>query len=258
MVAYEYMGLALVVLLILYTSLRIIREYERAVIFRLGKFAGIKGPGIFFIIPLVDQVVKVDLRVVTVNVPAQEVITSDNVTVRVDAVVYYRITDPDKAIINVEDYQSATSLLSQTTLRTILGQFELDDLLQRREELNLKIAEELDAATENWGIKVSSVTIKDVILPESMLRAIAKQAEAERERRSRIILSDAELMASKKMREAAEEYEKTPIALKLRELQTLAEISREKNLIVISPSTGFSDMGAIIGMIKGMEKKEER
>lgn len=258
MVAYEYVGLAFVVLLILYTSLRIVKEYERAVIFRLGKFAGIKGPGIFFIIPLVDQVVKVDLRVVTVNVPTQEVITSDNVTVRVDAVVYYRITDPDKAIINVEDYQTATSLLSQTTLRTILGQFELDDLLRRREDLNLKIAEDLDAATENWGIKVSSVTIKDVVLPESMLRAIAKQAEAERERRSRIILSDAELMASKKMREAAEEYEKVPIALKLRELQTLAEISREKNLIVISPSTGFSDMGTIIGMIKGMEKKEER
>jgi len=258
MAAYEYIGLAFILLLILYSSLKVFREYERSVIFRLGKFSGIKGPGVFFIIPIVDQMVKVDLRVVTVNVPAQEVITKDNVTVRVDAVVYYRVTNPDRAIIQVEHYQTATSLLSQTTLRNILGQFELDDLLQRREVLNIKITDELDAATESWGIKVSSVTLKDVVLPDTMLRAIAKQAEAERERRARIILADAEFEASKKMREAAEEYEKVPMALKLRELQTLVEISREKNLIVVTPSTGFSDVGTTVGLIKGVEKKEEK
>ena len=230
----------LVVVIILSQAIRIVREYERVVIFRLGRFSGVKGPGIFFIIPYIDRVRQLDLRVVTIDVAKQVVITKDNVSVNVDAVIYYRVVDPGRAVIQVENYKMATSLLAQTTLRDVLGQIELDDLLSKRDELNKKLQEILDQHTDPWGIKVVAVTLRDVSLPESMMRAIAKQAEAEREKRSRIILADGEFQASKLMTEAAKLYGEAPVAIKLRELQTLAEIAREKNLIIVTPSGDVS------------------
>ena len=251
-----YVGI-FVIVLIFYSSIKIIREYERAVIFRLGRLLGVKGPGIFFLIPLIDSMIKVDLRTTVIDVSKQRLITKDNITVDVDAVLYYRVSDPQKAIVQVEDYEDATRLLAQTTLRDILGQVDLDYLLSQRDELNKRIQKILDMATDPWGIKVIGVTIKDASLPEEMMRAIAKQAEAERERRSRVIMAMGEMEASKKMTEAASLYQKVPIALRLRELQTLTEIAREKNLIVV-PSGSF---GAIAGFTKAVqmsEKKEER
>ena len=251
-----YIGI-LTVLIIIYASIKIIREYERAVIFRLGRLLGVKGPGIFFLIPLVDSMIKVDLRTTVIDVSKQRLITKDNITVDVDAVLYYRVSDPQKAIVQVEDYEDATRLLAQTTLRDILGQVDLDYLLSQRDELNKRIQKILDMATDPWGIKVTGVTIKDASLPEEMMRAIAKQAEAERERRSRIIIAGGELEASKKMTEAASLYQKVPMAMKLRELQTLTEIAREKNLIVV-PSGSF---GAVAGMVKAVQmsdRKEEK
>lgn len=250
-----YIGI-LTVLLIIYSSVKIIREYERAVVFRLGRLLGVKGPGIFFLIPLVDTMIKTDLRTAVIDVSKQRVITKDNVTVDVDAVVYYRVSDPQKAIVQVEDYQDATRLLAQTTLRDILGQVDLDYLLSQRDDLNKKIQKILDTATDPWGIKVSGVTIKDASLPEDMMRAIAKQAEAERERRSRVIMAMGEMEASKKMTEAASLYHKVPIALRLRELQTLSEIAREKNLIVV-PSGGIGTMAGIAKAVQMPAKKEE-
>ncbi|MEM4347900.1 MAG: slipin family protein [Candidatus Altiarchaeota archaeon] len=238
----------LVLFFIFFSAVRIVKEYERGVIFRLGRLVGAKGPGVFFIIPIIDKMVLVDLRTVVLDVEKQNVITKDNVSVGVDAVVYYRVSNPNDAVVKVENYSLATMLLAQTTLRDVLGQVELDDLLSKREELNKKLQEILDLGTDPWGVKVSSVTIKDVALPESMLRAIAKQAEAERERRARIIIADGEFQAAKKMQEAAKLYEETPIAIKLREFQTLTEIAREKNLIVV-PS---SDSGLIAGLAKGI------
>jgi regulator of protease activity HflC (stomatin/prohibitin superfamily) len=226
----------LVVVIILSQSIKIIREYERVVIFRLGRFSGVKGPGIFFIIPIIDRAMKLDLRVFTIDVAKQVVITRDNVSVEVDAVIYYRVVDPARAIIQVNNYNLATSLLAQTTLRDVLGQIELDDLLAKREELNKKLQEILDRHTDPWGIKVTAVTLRDVALPENLRRAIAKQAESEREKRSRIILADGEFQASKTMADAARLYEEVPAALKLRELQTLVDIAREKTLIVVTPS----------------------
>ncbi len=242
-----------VVLVILSQAVKIVREYERVVILRLGRFSGVKGPGLFLIVPIVDQVILLDMRVVTIDVQKQVVITKDNVTVDVDAVMYYRVVDPARAIIQVENFRMATSLLAQTTLRDVLGQIELDDLLANREELNIKLQDILDKHTDPWGIKVTAVTLRDVNLPESMLRAIAKQAEAEREKRSRVILADGELQASIKMVEAAKLYGEAPVAIKLRELQTLAEIAREKNLIVVTPIG--SDVGNIAGLTQAFEKK---
>jgi len=220
-------------LMLLSSAIKIMAEYQRIVIFRLGRLLGIKGPGLVFIVPIIDRVIKLDLRTRVIDVPKQRVITKDNVTVDVDAVVYYRITDPQKAVVEVERYEVASSLLAQTTLRDILGQRTLDELLSKRDELNKSLQTIIDQGTDPWGIKVSAVTIRDVALPDEMMRAIAKQAEAEREKRSRIIIADGEFQASKKMTEAAKLYEKTPTALRLRELQTLAEIAREKNLIIV-------------------------
>ncbi|MHC1631816.1 MAG: slipin family protein [Methanotrichaceae archaeon] len=246
----------LVVILILSQAIRIPREYERLVIFRLGRFSGIKGPGITLIIPIIDKALTLDLRVVTIDVQKQAVITKDNVTVDVDAVLYYRVVDPGRAVIQVENFKMATSLLAQTTLRDVLGQIELDDLLSKREELNIKLQEILDKQTDPWGIKVTGVTLRDVSLPDSMLRAIAKQAEAEREKRSRIILAEGEFKASKRMADAAELYGGTQMAIKLRELQTLADISREKNLIVITSGSEIGEtVGTVAGMTKAFEKK---
>lgn len=242
---------AIVVVIILANAIKIVREYERVVIFRLGRVLGRpKGPGIFFIIPMIDQMVRVDLRTMVIDVTKQRVITKDNVTVDVDAVVYYRVFDPLKAVVQVQQYVYATTLLSQTTLRDILGQVELDDLLSKREELNKRIQTVLDVGTDAWGMKVTAVTIRDVALPETMLRAIAKQAEAEREKRSRIIMAEGELTASEKMREAAEQYERAPVSLRLRELQTLTEIAREKNLIIVPGGA----IGTMAGIAKAVQK----
>ncbi|TGC07398.1 hypothetical protein CUN85_11375 [Methanolobus halotolerans] len=236
---------AVFVFIILSKAIQIVNEYERVVIFRLGRLSGVKGPGLFFIIPIVDTVVKVGLRVVTIDVPKQVVITKDNVTVAVDAVIYYKVIDPSRAVNEVENYRYATSSLSQTTLRDVIGQIELDDVLSKREEINLQIQELLDTYTDPWGIKVTNVTMRDVNIDETMLRAIAKQAEAEREKRARIILAEGEFNAAEKMKDAAKLYEQVPVTIKLRELQTLAEISREGNMIVVSGSTNMGDIAAM-------------
>jgi len=244
----------LIAFIILSQAIKIVREYERVVIFRLGRFSGVKGPGIFFIIPIIDRVMLLDLRVFTIDVAKQVVITKDNVSVEVDAVIYYRVVDPSRAIIQVENYKLATSLLAQTTLRDVLGQIELDDLLSKRDELNKKLQTILDQHTDPWGIKVTAVTLRDVSLPESMRRAIAKQAESEREKRSRIILADGEFQASKTMTDAARLYEEVPSALKLRELQTLVDIAREKTLIVVTPS-GDAATGSMVGLTSALNRE---
>lgn len=243
-----------IALIILSQAIKIVREYERVVIFRLGRFSGVKGPGIFFIIPIIDRVILLDLRVFTIDVAKQVVITKDNVSVEVDAVIYYRVVDPSSAVIQVENYRLATSLLAQTTLRDVLGQIDLDDLLSKRDELNKKLQAILDQHTDPWGIKVTAVTLRDVSLPESMRRAIAKQAESEREKRSRIILADGEFQASKTMTDAARLYEDVPAALKLRELQTLVDIAREKTLIVVTPS-GDLATGSTAGLTAALNRE---
>jgi regulator of protease activity HflC (stomatin/prohibitin superfamily) len=255
-VMWEYILIVIVIflLLIISSSIKIMAEYQRIVVFRLGRLLGIKGPGLVFIIPIIDSIIKLDLRTRVIDVPKQRVITEDNVTVDVDAVVYFRVTDPQKSVVEVQRYDVATSLLAQTTLRDVLGQKTLDELLSKREELNKSLQTIIDQGTDPWGIKVSNVTIRDVALPEEMLRAIAKQAEAEREKRSRIIIAEGELQASEKMSDAAKNYQKTPAALRLRELQTLAEIAREKNLIVVPGA----EMGQIAGIAKAVYKKSEK
>lgn len=237
--------IAVIVVLILSKAIKIVNEYERVVIFRLGRLSGVKGPGLFLIIPIIDTVVKIDLRVVTIDVPKQAVITKDNVTVSVDAVVYYQVIEPAKAVNEVENYKYATSTLSQTTLRDVIGQIELDDVLSKRDQINLKIQELLDISTDPWGIKVTGVTLRDVSIDDTMLRAIAKQAEAEREKRARIILADGEFIAAEKMKDAAKLYEEVPVTIKLRELQTLAEIAREKNMIVVTSTTETGEIAAL-------------
>jgi len=222
-------------LFILANAVRILKEYERGVIFRLGRLIGEKGPGLILLIPLVDKMVRVDLRVVTMDVPPQDVITRDNVTVKVNAVVYFRVMDANKAIVNVENYVFATSQISQTTLRSVLGQVELDDLLSNREQINHKLQKIIDDQTEPWGIKVSVVEVKNVDLPVEMQRAIARQAEAERERRAKIIHAEGEAQAAGKLSEAAAVINQTPGALQLRYLQTLTEIAVEKNSTIIFP-----------------------
>jgi regulator of protease activity HflC (stomatin/prohibitin superfamily) len=224
--------LAIVVLFLL-NAIKIVREYERVVVFRLGRLQGAKGPGLFFIIPIVDQVVKVDLRTVTFDVPPQEVITRDNVTVNVNAIVFFRVVSPEAAITQVEDYLQATSQIAQTTLRSVLGQVELDELLAEREKLNKQLQMIIDEQTDPWGIKVKAVEIKDVRIPQEMQRAIARQAEAERERRSKVINAEGELQAAAKLREAAEILTQNPASLQLRYLQTLIDISSERNTSTI-------------------------
>jgi regulator of protease activity HflC (stomatin/prohibitin superfamily) len=245
----------IVVILILSQSIKMVNEYERVVIFRLGRLSGVKGPGIFLIIPFIDKATKIDLRVIAIDVPKQAVITKDNVTVEVDAVVYYKVVEPGAAITQVENYMFATSTLSQTTLRDVLGQMELDELLSERENINKQIQELLDAYTDPWGIKVTGVTIRDVSLPETMKRAIAKQAEAEREKRARIILAEGEFQAGQRMKDAATLYQGLPIAIKLRELQTLAEIAREKNLIVVTQSQTV-ETGNIAALSQAISEKK--
>jgi regulator of protease activity HflC (stomatin/prohibitin superfamily) len=215
--------------------IKILREYERGVIFRLGRLIQVKGPGLIILIPLLDKLVKVDLRTVTFDVPAQDIITKDNISVKVNAVVYFRVVDPAKAITDVEDFHYATSQISQTTLRSVLGQSSLDELLAKRDELNAQLQKIIDEQTEPWGIKVSAVEVKNVDLPQEMLRAIAKQAEAERERRAKIIHAEGEFQASQKLTEAAAIIGTQPTALQLRFLQTLTEVATDKNSTVIFP-----------------------
>jgi regulator of protease activity HflC (stomatin/prohibitin superfamily) len=223
------------VVIVLASAIRILREYERAVIFRLGRLIASKGPGIIFLIPVVDRMVRVSLRTVVMDVPEQDVITKDNVSLKVNAVVYFRVVQAEKAIVEVENFLFATSQLSQTTLRSVLGQSQLDELLAERERINQKLQMIIDNQTEPWGIKVSNVEVKHVDLPVEMKRAMAKQAEAERERRAKVIHADGEFQASKRLKDAAEVIATEPIALQLRFLQTLTEIASEKNSTTIFP-----------------------
>ncbi|MCB9098417.1 MAG: slipin family protein [Anaerolineales bacterium] len=227
--------LGVFVLFLLFSAVKVVQEYERGVIFRLGRFVGAKGPGIFFIVPFIDRMMKVDLRTVTLDVPSQEAITLDNVTLKVNAVVYFRVMDPGKSIIQVEDYRRATWQIAQTTLRNVIGQSELDDLLANREKVNEEIRQIIDDQTEPWGIKVSIVEVKDVELPQAMQRAMARQAEAEREKRAKIIHASGEFEASKQLAEAAEIIAGEPATLQLRYLQTLTEVAAEKNSTIIFP-----------------------
>ncbi|MBD3299661.1 MAG: slipin family protein [candidate division Zixibacteria bacterium] len=227
--------IVVVVLFILANAIRILKEYERGVIFRLGRLIGAKGPGLILLIPIVDKMQRVDLRTVTFDVPPQDVITRDNVTIKVNAVVYFRVLDANKAIVNVENYLMATSQIAQTTLRSILGQFDLDDLLANREHINQKLQQIIDDQTEPWGIKVSVVEVKNVDLPAEMQRAIARQAEAERERRAKIIHAEGEFQAAEQLGAAADIIARNPATLQLRYLQTLTEIAAEHNSTTIFP-----------------------
>ena len=232
------LGLAFVagfLIVIFVAAVKVVQEYERGVIFRLGRLQGPKGPGIFFIIPLVDRMVKVDLRVITLDIPTQEAITRDNVTVRVNAVAYFRVVDPSDAIVQVEDYYKATWQIAQTSLRSVLGQSNLDEVLIHRDEINKKLQQIIDEQTEPWGIKVSIVEVKDVQLPDTMKRAMARQAEAEREKRAKFIHAEGEFNAAQQLQDAARVMSKEPAALQLRYLQTLTEISVEKNSTIIFP-----------------------
>jgi regulator of protease activity HflC (stomatin/prohibitin superfamily) len=234
------MGIAYIVailigLFILFNAIRVLREYERAVIFRLGRLIKAKGPGLILLIPIVDRMVKVSLRVYVMDVPPQDVITKDNVSIKVNAVVYFRVMDPSKAVTEVEDYMYATSQLAQTTLRSVLGQAELDELLASRDKINSTLQQIIDKQTDPWGIKVSNVEVKHVDLPDEMQRAMAQQAEAERERRAKVIKALGELQASEKLSQAAEVLSKFPMALQLRYLQTLTEVAAENNSTTLFP-----------------------
>lgn len=222
-------------IIFLFNFVHVLREYERAVIFTLGRFSGVKGPGLIFIVPIIQQMVRVDLRTIVMGVPPQDVISRDNVSVRVSAVVYFRVLEPDKAVIQVENYEKAVDQFSQTTLRSVLGQHELDEMLAERTKLNAHIQQILDEHTNAWGIKVSMVEIKQIDINENMVRAIAKQAEAERERRAKIIHADGEFQASQKLLDAAKVISQQPEALQLRYLQTLANIGEEKNTTIVFP-----------------------
>ena len=228
-------GAFILVIVLVFWSVRVLREYQRAVVFQLGRFAGVKGPGLFFLIPAIQQMVRVDLRTVVLDVPPQDVITRDNVSVKVNAVVYFRVVDPARAVIQVEDFLAATSQLGQTTLRAVLGRHELDTLLAEREKLNVDIQQALDTQTDAWGIKVSIVEIKRVDLNESMVRAIARQAEAERERRAKVIHAEGELQASEKLLQAAETLSRRAEAMQLRYLQTLTQIAGDKVSTIVFP-----------------------
>lgn len=230
-----FLTIIILIVFLISSSIRVLREYERGVIFRLGRLIASKGPGIFFLIPVIDRMVKVSLRTVVMDVPPQDIITKDNVSVKVNAVVYFRVVEPSKAIVEVEDFLYATSQLSQTTLRSILGQAELDDLLSSRDKINADLQMILDTHTDPWGIKVSQVEIKHVDLPTEMQRAMAKQAEAERERRAKVINAEGEFQASARLLEAGDILNKQPVTIQLRFLQTLREIATENNSTIIFP-----------------------
>ena len=252
----------LFVLILLASAIKIVKEYERAVIFRLGRVVGARGPGLFFIIPVFEKANIVDLRTRVLDVPVQETITKDNVPVKVNAVVYFRVVEPVKAVTQVANYIMATSQIAQTTLRSVIGQAHLDELLSEREKLNMELQKIIDEATDPWGIKVSTVEIKDVELPAGMQRAMAKQAEAERERRARITLAEAERQAAEKLREAAEIISEHPMALQLRTLQTISDVASDKSNVIVLPLPmemlklfkSFADAG--VAVKKLVEEKE--
>jgi regulator of protease activity HflC (stomatin/prohibitin superfamily) len=247
-----YTIIVLVVLAIMFlaAAIRILNEYERAVIFRMGRIIPVKGPGLILLIPIVDRMVRVDMRIITMDVPSQDVITRDNVSIKVNAVVYFRVVEAMKAIIEVENYLYATSQLAQTTLRSVCGQVELDEILSSREKINLHIQEILDRATDPWGIKVTHVEVKYIDLPQEMQRAMAKQAEAERERRAKVIAAEGEFQAAQKLYEAAAVMQQQPMALQLRYLQTLVQIGTENNTTTVFPIP--------IDMLNMLMKKEEK
>lgn len=246
----SFVVLLVILISLVSASIRVVQEYERGVIFRLGRYVGVRGPGLFFLIPFIERMQKVDLRVVTMEVPTQEAITRDNVTVKVNAVVYFRVVEPASAVIKVMDHIRATSQLAQTTLRSVLGQSDLDELLAHREQINHRLQQIIDEGTEPWGVKVSLVEIRDVELPQSMQRAMAAQAEAERERRAKIIHADGEFQAAEKLAEAARIISSQPASLQLRYLQTLTEIASDKSSILVFPVP--------IELFKHYTKKEDR
>ncbi len=230
-----YLGAIIIIVLILTSAIKIIPEYQRGVVFRLGRVMEPKGPGIVVIIPIIDRLIRVDLRVLTLDVPVQEVLTKDNVPIKVNAVVYFRVIDPVKSVVAVENHIMATSLLSQTTLRSVVGRCELDEVLSERERINIELQKIIDERTDPWGIKVSAVEVKELELPENMKRALARQAEAERERRAKIINAEGEYQAAERLSAAAKLMEVSPVTLQLRYLQTLREMSSEKNATIIVP-----------------------
>ncbi len=248
-----YFALLVIVVLFLYSAIKILNEYERGVIFRLGRVIGAKGPGLILLVPVIDKMVRVDLRVVAMDVPPQDVITRDNVSIKVSAVLYFRVLDPNRAIVSVENYLYATSQLAQTTLRSVCGQAELDDLLSEREKINAHIQEILDKDTEPWGIKVAKVEIKHIDLPQEMQRAMAKQAEAERERRAKVIGAEGEFQAAQKLADAAQIISLQPVAIQLRYLQTLREVAAENNSTTIFPVPIdlFKPFLELAGAVKG-------
>jgi regulator of protease activity HflC (stomatin/prohibitin superfamily) len=228
-------ALAVVALILIGSAVRVLREYERGVVFRLGRLVGARGPGLVLLVPIIDRMVSVDLRTVTLNVPPQEVITRDNVPVSVNAVCYFRVVDPVNAIVQVEAYREATSQIAQTTLRAVVGRAELDELLSQRERLNAELQRIIDEQTEPWGVKVTTVEIKDVEIPKNMQRAMARQAEAERERRAKIITAEGEFQASERLAQAAERIAREPVAIQLRYLQTMLEVGSERNTVMVFP-----------------------
>jgi len=244
-----------VVLALASSAIRIVQQYERGVVFRLGRLQGVREPGLRLIIPIVDHMVKVGMRVVTLDIPAQEIITKDNVTVKVDAVAYFRVEDPARAIIAVEDYRRATALISKTSLRSVLGQSDLDELLIHRDEINKRLREIIDEQTEPWGIKVTIVELSDLELPDTMKRAMARQAEAEREKRAKIIHAEGELAASEQLQKAAAVMAQEPSAVQLRYLQTLTEIAVEKNSTIIFP-VPLEFLKAFLGMLESATKSQ--
>lgn len=250
----EYIIPLLLVLAVLFSAFRVLREYERGVVFFLGRFQAVKGPGLMIIIPMIQKMVRVDLRVITLDIPPQDVISKDNVTVHVSAVLYYRVVDAERAIIQVENYNMATGQLAQTTLRSVLGQHDLDEMLSQRDKLNEDIQSILDEQTASWGIKVTNVEIKHIDLDESMIRAIAKQAEAERERRAKVIHATGELEASEKLLSAANIIAKNPQTLQLRYLQTLSDISTENTSTIIFPLP--LDMIKVFDKLRDKEQQE--
>ena len=251
---FVYGLIAVVVIILLSSAIKVVREYERVTVFRLGRFVGLRGPGLVLIIPFIETVRKIDLRVITMDVPQQECITVDNVTVRVDAVVYFRVVNAADAILKVLDYIKATSLLAQTTLRNVVGQSTLDELLGQRDRLNAKIKTTVDEGTDPWGVKVSMVEVKDVQLPQTMQRAMAAQAEAERDRRAKVVHAEGEAQAAEKLAEAAKIISSQPSALQLRYLQTLSVIATERSNIIVFPLP--MDLIPLLGKVSGSEKSK--
>lgn len=245
---------AIFLIMLISAAVKVVQEYERGVIFRLGRLVGAKGPGLFFIIPIIDRMVKVDLRVITLDIPAQDCITNDNVTVKVNAVAYYRVIDPERSVVAVEDFARATWQIAQTSLRNVIGQSQLDELLAHREKINEQLQSIIDEQTEPWGVKVSIVEVKDVELPQSMQRAMARQAEAEREKRAKIIHAEGEYQASQQLAEAANVIAGEPVTIQLRYLQTLTEIAAEKNSTIIFPLP-IDFIGSLVSSLHGNTEK---